>query len=48
MALNKQILKRLAKVIDHYRIETRFSTKPMDMGDTSPSLKLGVDVKLAA
>jgi len=45
-ALNKEVLKRLAKVIDCHRIETIFRTKPMDSRDTSPSLKLCVDMKL--
>jgi len=46
MALSKEILERLAKAINCYRIETSFRTKPMDTGDTNPSLKLCVDMKL--
>lgn len=46
MALNKQILKRMAKALDHYCIKTRFSTEPMDTRGTCPSLELGVDMKL--
>jgi len=45
-ALNKEVLKRLAKVIDCHHIETIFRTKPMDSRDTGPSLKLCVDMKL--
>ena len=45
-ALNKEVLKRLAKVIDCHRIKTIFRTKPMDLRDTSPSLKHCVDMKL--
>ena len=46
MALSKEILKRLAKAINCHHIETSFCTKPMGTGDTSPSLKLCVDMKL--
>lgn len=46
--LNKEILKRLAKAIDHYCIKTSFCTKPMDMRNTGSSLKLCVDMKLVA
>ena len=45
-ALNKEVLKRLAKAIDCHCIKTIFHTKPMDSRDTSPSLKLCVDMKL--
>jgi len=44
MALNKEVLKRLAEAINHHCIETRFHTKPMGTRDTGPSLKLCVDV----
>jgi len=46
MALNKEVLKGLAKAIDCYRIETSFCTKPMDPRDTGPSLQFCVDMKL--
>jgi hypothetical protein len=46
VALNKEVLERLAKAIDHHRIATRFRTKPMDTRYTGPSLKLSVDIKL--
>jgi len=45
MALNKEVLKRLAEAIDCHRIKTSFCTKPMDSRDTGPSLKLCVDMK---
>ena len=45
-ALNKEVLKRLAKAINYHHIETIFCTKPMDSRDTRPSLKLCVDMKL--
>ena len=46
VALNKEVLKKLAKAIDCHHIETIFYTKPMDSRDTGPSLKLCVDMKL--
>jgi hypothetical protein len=48
VALNKEILERLAKAIDRHRIVTTFCTKPMDTRYTSPSLKLSVDIELVA
>jgi len=47
-ALSKEVFERLAKAIDHHRIETSFRTKPMDTRDTGPSLKLSVDTKFIA
>jgi uncharacterized protein YlxP (DUF503 family) len=46
MAVNKEVLKRLAEAIDRHHIEASFRTKPMDMRDTGPSLKLCVYMKL--
>jgi len=46
MALNKEVLKGLAKAINCHHIETSFCTKPMDLRDTSPSLQFCVDMKL--
>jgi len=46
MALNKEVLKGLAEVIDCHHIETSFCTKPMDLRDTGPSLQFCVDMKL--
>ena len=48
VALNKEVLKRLAQAIDRHRIVARFRAKPMDARDTDPSLKLSVDIKLVA
>ena len=36
----------LAKMVDCHCIKASFRTKPMDMRDTAPSLKLCVDMKL--
>jgi hypothetical protein len=48
VALNKEVLKRLAEAIDRHRIVTRFRAKPMDTRDTGPSLELSVNIKLVA
>ena len=48
VALNKEVLERLAEGIDRHRIVTRFRTKPVDMRYTNPSLKLSVDINLIA
>ena len=48
MAANKEALKGLAKTVDCHCIEASFHTKPMDTRDTGPSLKLCVDMELAA
>jgi len=48
VALNKEVLERLAKGIDCHHIITRFRTKPMDTRYTDPSLKLSVDINLVA
>jgi len=48
VALNKEVLERLAEGIDCHRIVTRFRTKPVDMRYTNPSLKLSVDINLIA
>ena len=45
-ALNKEVIKRLAKAIESHCIKTSFRTKPMDSRDTGPSLKLCVDMIL--
>ena len=44
VALNKEVLKQLAKAIDHHYIKASFHTKPMDSRDTGTSLKLCVDI----
>jgi hypothetical protein len=48
MALNKEVLHRLAEAIDHHCVEAGFHTKPMDSRNTSFSAELGVDPKLVA
>ena len=48
MAVNKEVLEGLAETINHHRIEASFRTKPMDMRDTGPSLKLCVDMEFVA
>jgi len=48
IAVNKEALKGLAKTVDCHCIEASFHTKPMDTRDTRPSLKLCVDMELAA
>lgn len=47
-AVNKEVLEGLAETIDHHCIEASFPAKPMDTRDTSPSLKLCVDMELMA
>ena len=46
IAANEEVLKGQAKAIDCYCIKARFHIKPMDTRDTSPSLKLCVDMEL--
>ena len=48
MAANKEGLKGLAKTVDCHCIKASFCTKPTDTRDTAPSLKLCVDMELAA
>ena len=48
MAANKKALEGLAKTVDCHCIEASFRTKPTDTRDTAPSLKLRVDMELAA
>jgi len=48
MAANKEALKGLTKTVNCHCIEASFCTKPMDMKDTRPSLKLCIDMELAA
>jgi hypothetical protein len=48
MALNKEVLEGLTETINHHCIEASFPAKPMDVRDTSPSLKLCVDMVLMA
>ena len=48
MAVNKKALEGLTKMVDCHCIKASFHTKPMDMRDTTPSLKLHVDMELAA
>ena len=48
MAVNKEVLEGLAKTVDRHCIEASFRTKPMDMRDAGPSLKLCVDMELVA
>jgi len=48
MAANKEMLEGLAETVDCHCIKASFHTKPMDMRDTAPSLKLCVDMELVA
>ena len=48
MAVNKKALKGLTKTVNCHCIEASFHTKPTDMRDTTPSLKLHVDIELMA
>jgi hypothetical protein len=48
MTVDKEVLKRLAKAIDHHRVEASFHTKPICTRDTLPSIELCVDMKLVA
>jgi hypothetical protein len=48
IAANKEVLKGQAEAVDRHHIKARFHTKPMDMRDTSPSLKLCIDIELVA
>jgi len=48
MAANKEVLKRLAKTINHHRIETSLCIEQMNMRDTCSPDKLCVDMVLVA
>jgi hypothetical protein len=48
MAVIKEVLERPAEAIEGHRIEASLCAKPMDVRDTSPSIKLHVDMKLMA
>ena len=48
MAANKKALEGLAKTVNCHCIEASFRTKPTDTRDTTPSLKLRVDMELVA
>ena len=48
MAANKKALKGLAKTVDCHYIKASFHTKPTDTRDTTPSLKLRIDMELTA
>jgi len=48
MAANKEMLEGLAKTVDCHCIKASFYTKPIDTRDTTPSLKLCVDMEPVA
>jgi hypothetical protein len=48
MAVNKEVLQRLAKMINGHRVEACFRAKPVDVGNTSASIEPCIDMKLVA